>query len=537
MIGDIISHYRIIEKLGEGGMGVVYKAQDLRLDRYVALKFLPTDLHSADEIARLEQEAKAVSALNHPSIATIYDVDESDRNRFLVLEFISGGTLKSRIRQFGSAGRELSLKEIVDTGIQIAEGLAHAHRNGIVHRDIKTENMMLTSEGNVKITDFGLAKLRGGAQLTRTGTTVGTAPYMSPEQVRGEALDHRTDLFSFGIVLYELATGSYPFRGEHEAAVAYAIVNEDPISLRSVRPSLPEAFQRIIQRCLEKDIQKRYQSADEIVADLRSLQSGGSNGTIETPRHWANRWILFGIAGIVLAGAIIFLWPRSSSTVDRKSIAVLPFENLSEGRENEYFSDGVTEDIIAQLSKIGDLKVISRTSVMQYKNSAKSLKEIARELNVATVLEGSVRKAGNEIRIVAELIDARSDEHIWAETYDREMTQIFAIQSDVAGRIADALKAKLSPSEKARLVERGTDNLTAYNAYLRAEYHWNKITKQDLQTAISYYNDAIRSDPRYARAYAGLSIAYSLTAYFRYDFIDAQEAVTKAREAALSALQ
>jgi eukaryotic-like serine/threonine-protein kinase len=537
MIGESISHYKIIEKLGEGGMGVVYRAQDLKLDRLVALKFLPSRINSPEEISRFQQEAKAVSALNHPGIATIYDIDQSEDQRFLVLEYLPGGTLKSRIHSLVSSGRELSLQEIVDYGIQIAEGLAHAHRNGIIHRDIKSENMMLTAEGKVKITDFGLAKLRGGVQLTRAGTTLGTAAYMSPEQIRGEEVDNRSDLFSLGIVLYELATGSSPFRGEHEAAVSYAITNEDPIPIKSLRPSLPSSFDNIVRRCLEKDVHKRYQAADEVAGDLRSLQSGSVTTAVGRRRTSRRAWIIgAGIAAFVAVGVLLFV-PNHRTLVNRKSIAVLPFKNLSNDPGNEYFSDGVTEEIIARLSKIADLKVISRTSVMQYKNSPKTVREIGSELGVAAVLEGSVQKADDEVRIVAQLIDAGSDDHIWAETYDRKLTQIFAIQSDVANRIANALQATLSPSEKERLGEKGTENIIAYNYFLKAQYHWNRITKDDLRSAIAYYDDAIQNDHSYANAYAGLSNAYALSAYFRFDFISPQEAVLKARQAAQQALE
>jgi serine/threonine protein kinase/Tfp pilus assembly protein PilF len=535
-IGRTISHYTILEKLGEGGMGEVYKARDTKLGRLVALKFLPPSLNSPLDVQRFQQEAKSISALNHPNIATIHDIDHSDGSRFLVLEYLSGGTLNARIRHLASSGRDHPLQEILGYGIQIAGGLAHAHRNGIIHRDIKTENMMLTGEGTLKITDFGLAKLRGGAPLTRSGTTVGTASYMSPEQIRGEALDQRSDLFSFGVVLYELATGTLPFRGDHEAAVTYATVNEDPIPLTSIRSSIPASFERIVRRCLEKDRLRRYQSAEEIIEDLRSLQSGASIETTAARSRARTPWIAAGSIGVLLLIAGLVLWSRSSPSGDRKSIAVLPFKNMTDARENEFFSDGVTEDIIARLSKIGDLKVISRTSVMQYKNSTKSIKEIAAELNVVTVLEGSVRKADNEIRIVAQLIDARNDEHLWAETYDRELTQIFAIQTDVANRIAGALQARLSPSERERLGVNGTNNLQAYNAYLKAQFLWNKITKEDLRSAIAFYNEAIRNDGAYARAYAGLAIAYSLTAFFSFDFIPREEAVANARGAVLKAL-
>ncbi len=518
MIEQTISHYKILEKLGEGGMGVVYKAQDLKLDRLVALKFLPQQLlASPEEIARFQQEAKAISALNHPNIATIHDVDQADGQKFLVLEYLPGGTLKSKIKHLQSSGKEFSLAEVVEYGLQISEGLAHAHRHGIVHRDIKTDNMMLTEEGKVKITDFGLAKLRGGAHLTKTGSTVGTVPYMSPEQIRGEELDRRSDLFSFGIVLYKLTTGHLPFRGEHEAALSYSIVNEDPVPLKSLRDNLPSSLENVVYRCLEKDKEHRFQSAEEAATELRKVQHEISGYGSAPSKRSKLPWITAAaIVILVLIGLYVFL-PSKSTSVDRKSIAVLPFKNLSEDKENEYFSDGVTEDIITQLSKIGDLRVISRTSVMQYKNVNKRLRDIGKELDVATILEGSVRRAGNEVRIVAQLIDASTDEHLWAETYDKELTKIFTIQSEIAQQIAAALKSKLSPAEKERLEKKPTENLTAYDYYLKGREYYNRYRKQDNENAIELFKKALEFDPNYALAYAGLGESYA-TRTRRYEF-------------------
>jgi len=331
MIGQIISHYKILEKLGEGGMGIVYKARDLKLDRLVALKFLPANLlASQEEIARFQQEAKALSALNHPHIATIYDIDSADGQKFIVLEYLSGGTLKSKIRDVQSSGKELSIQQIVGYGLQIAEGLAYAHRHGIIHRDVKTDNMILTDEETVKITDFGLAKLRGSVQLTKIRSTVGTAAYMSPEQIRGEDIDHRSDIFSFGIVLYELMTGHLPFRGEHEASVSYSIVSEDPIPLRTFRPQVLPVLEKIIERCLEKDREKRYQDGEEIVRDLQKVQQELTGNVSTVTKRSKVPWIVATGAIILVLGALYILLPSKSGSVDRKSIAVLPFKNLSE---------------------------------------------------------------------------------------------------------------------------------------------------------------------------------------------------------------
>ena len=511
MIGQTISHYKILEKLGEGGMGVVYKAQDLRLNRLVALKFLPAGLISSkDDIARFEQEARAISALNHPNIATIYDVDEADGQKYLVLEYIPSGTLKSRLKELRTTGKELRLSEVVEFGIQIAEGLAHAHREGIVHRDVKTDNVILTKEGKIKITDFGLAKLAGeGKQLTKAGSTIGTAAYMSPEQIRAEEVDSQSDLFSYGVVLYELTTGHFPFRGEHEAALSYSIVNENPTPIKSLRPDTPDALESCILRCLEKDKSKRYRHAEEIIADLKSVQQSLSGPVPVVQKRSPLRWIVAACtAALVLVGLYVFL-PTRSESVDRKSIAVIPFKNFNEDKENEFFSDGITEDIITQLSKIADLKVIARTSVVRYKNSDKDLREIGKELGVATILEGSVRRADNHIRIVGQLIDTRTNEHIWADTYDRDMKDVFEIQSDVAQKIAAALQAKLSPSEKERIEKKPTGSLDAYGYQLKGREYYYRYHKQDNDNAIELFKKALELDPNYALAYAGLGDCYA----------------------------
>lgn len=539
MIGEIISHYRILEKLGEGGMGVVYKAQDLKLDRLVALKFFP--LHqpsSAMDIGRFKQEAKAISSLNHPNIATIHDIDETGEQRFLVLEYLSGGTLKARIRQFQSSGMILPLGEIVERGLETARGLAHAHRHGMIHRDVKTDNIMITEDGTTKITDFGLARFSGSSYQTRSDSVAGTVAYMSPEQVRGEGLDHRTDLFSLGIVLYELATGHLPFRGEHDTALSYSIVNEDPLPLTSFNPDVPPSLAIVIGRCLEKDRSKRYQNAAEIIEDLESVKSDISNGE-SVPnrgglrRYW-RRWIAVSLV-VLIAIALAVLVPWKGSSVKPHSIAVLPFKNLSAEKENEYFSDGITEDVIARLSKIATIQVISRTSVMHYKNSEMRLKDIGSELRVATVLEGSVRREGNKVRIVAQLIDANTDDHLWAETYDQDMTGIFGIQSDVAEKIANALEANISPGERHRLEKKATGNLVAYDLYLKGRYHWNKRLPADLDRSIEYFEQASEHDPTYASAYAGLADAYIILGDF--DIRPPKETYPKAREAAMKALE
>lgn len=518
-------------------MGVVYKAHDTKLDRTVALKFLPTNLvASPDEIDRFHQEAKAISALNHPHIATIHDIDEADGQKFIVLEFIPGGTLKGKLRDLRTENKQLPTDDIITFGIQIAEALAHAHRHAIIHRDVKSDNVMITEDGSVKVTDFGLARLRGSQHLTRTGNTVGTAGYMSPEQLRGEEVDHRSDLFSLGVLLYELTTSQLPFQAEHEPAVAYSIVNENPPPVRSRRADAPEKLEHIIARCLEKDPGMRYQRAEEVAADLRSLQQGETPLRTAGPRPSRLPWMIAaGLLLIVAAVLYLFMPPLRSASANSKTVAVLPFVNMSGDPQDEYFSDGVTEDILTQLSKIADLNVISRTTMTQYKGTKKPLKEIGRELNAGVVLEGSVRHSGNRIRIASQLIDAETDRHLWAESYDREMQDVFAIQSDVAQKIASSLQARLSPSEKERIEKKQTENTEAYQLYLKGRFYWNKRRADHVKTAIGYFNQAIEKDPNYALAYAGWASA--IVIQNEYSRLQPKEILPKAKAAATRALE
>jgi len=534
MIGKTISHYRIIEKLGEGGMGVVYKAHDTSLDRDVALKFLPQCLTSdANEKDRFRHEARAASTLNHPNITTIHEIGEHEGQLFIAMEHVEGITLKQLLET-----EPPSLKRVFDIAIQVCDGLAAAHEKGIVHRDIKSENVMLTPKGQAKIMDFGLAKVRGATKLTKAGSTLGTAAYMSPEQAEGEEVDQRSDIFSFGVVLYELLTGRLPYRGEHQAALIYSILNEEPPPLARFNEKASDELQRIVSKALAKDREERYQHVDDMLADLKrerkALEYARTGhlrpSTVQPPAAWEEpappapatirkkSYPRYLVPAAIVALAVVFIvlfnpfnfqiGLRKTAAQDRKSVAVLPFTNMSGDKEDEFFSDGITEDIIAQLSSIAELKVISRTSIMQYKNSNKSLRDIARELNVATVLEGSVRRAGNQVRIVAQLIDATNDEHLWAQTYDKEMTQIFVIQSDVAEQIASALRARLSPREKEQLAKKPTENLDAYSYYLKGREYYYHYTKRDNDNAIDLFKKALELDPNYARAYAGLGDAY-----------------------------
>ncbi|MEE9168121.1 MAG: protein kinase [bacterium] len=542
MIGKTISHYEILEKLGAGGMGVVYKAQDTKLDRFVALKFLPPHLsQSEEEKKRFIHEAKAASALDHPNICTIYEIDETeDGQMFIAMACYEGESLKDRIER-----GPLPLDECIDIAIQAAQGLAKAHSKKIIHRDIKPANILLTEDGQIKIVDFGLAKLAGRTMLTKEGATLGTVAYMSPEQAQGEQVDHRTDIWALGAVLYEMVTGRQPFAGDYEQAVVYSIINEDPEPLTGLRSDVPMALEQVVNKCLDKNPEERYQHVDEMPADFRSLRKELEPGkkvedSISLRSSRRKRVNIFGgFVGLFLIAVVIlyFFFPQKPSSSNRKSIAVLPFANMSGDPENEYFSDGITDDIIAQLSKIRSLKVISRTSVMQYKERKdKNLRQIGNELNVATVLEGSVRRVGNRVRIVAQLIDARFDEHLWSETYDREMTHVFAIQSDVAEHIAVALQAELSPEEKERIERKPTEDIEAYDLYLLGRYHLNKRSDQGISTAIGYFEKAIARDSGYAVAYAGLADAYTLGG-IGYSASPPKDAMPKAMAAAIKALE
>jgi serine/threonine protein kinase/Flp pilus assembly protein TadD len=561
MIGKTISHYKILEKLGEGGMGVVYKAHDTELDRDVALKFLPGYLTSdSKEKERFYLEARAASALNHPNVTTIYEIKEFENQLYLAMELVEGRTLKQMVE-----GEPLPVVKVLDIAIQVCEGLAAAHEKKIVHRDIKSANIMLTPKGQVKIMDFGLAKVQGATKLTQSGSTLGTAAYMSPEQAQGEEVDQRSDIFSFGVVLYELLTSRLPFRGEHPAALAYSVINEEPQPIARFNEKVTHEITHIVSKALAKNREERYQHADEMLADLkrerralehakttyvkpsvdqRSASAGEPHLPSITPmpkKHLL--MILMAAAVVVVTVVLIFLFNpfnlpigvKKAATNEDKSVAVLPFTNMSGNKEDDFFSDGITEDIITQLAKIGDLKVISRTSVMQYKNTNKNLRDIARDLNVATILEGSVRRADNQVRIVAQLIDATNDEHIWAQTYDKEMTQIFAIQSDVAQQIAAALRAKLSPAEKGRIEKKQTENAEAYQLYLKGRFYWNKRLPEDLNTALDYFRQAIEKDPLYALAYAGSASAYVL--FPQLGILHPEEWFVKARNAAMKALE
>lgn len=433
-------------------MGIVYKAQDLKLSRLVALKFLPPqERPTPDDVQRFQNEAQALSSLNHPGIATIYDIDESEGQRFIALELLPGGTLRSKVREYQSSARDMPLQLVVTYAIQVVEGLAHAHKRNIIHRDVKTENILLTEDGKAKITDFGLAKLRGEKQLTHTGSTVGTAAYMSPEQIRGELIDGRSDIFSFGVVLYELTTGRLPFRGDHEAALSYSIVHEDPIPLPSLRSKLPHSLVDVITRCLAKEPAARYQSCEELAADLQKVSQEITGfvaaGPMEEGRQGFPGWIwLGGVVSLIVVGALLYfvIAPSGKSPAGRPAIAVLYIENLTGSPNYDSFSLGLTEEITNELSNIPGLLVASRSDVAQYRGKAVDMREIAERLGVSYVLEGSLRVDGKRIRVMCQAIQTSDRFHFWSQGITRDLTNALEVETDIAQQVALGLKTKFA---------------------------------------------------------------------------------------------
>ena len=527
MTGKTILHYKILEKLGEGGMGVVYLAEDLKLERKVAIKFLPgTFANNSEERERFKIEAKASAAINHPNIATIYAIEEVDEQIFFVMEYIEGKELKHVIER-GHAP-SLSIDHVINYAIQIAEGLETAHKNGIVHRDIKSQNIMITDEGKVKIMDFGLAKLRGGSNLTQIGTTSGTIAYMSPEQTKGELVDHRTDIWSFGVVLYEMTTGITPFKGDYEQAIIYSILNEEPEDFSNVNSGL----QQIIKKALIKDPNDRYQSATQIADELRMLRDGGI--VKASKKSTALPWMISILAGIIITAFIYFfvLSPRTFTPMI-KSIAVLPFLDLSPQKNQEYFSDGLSEELINTLSRNKKLRVIARTSSFFYKGKNVDIKTMAATLNVKHILEGSVRKFGNNLRISANLVNTENDATLWSNTYDGTINNIFALQDSISSSVVKALNAALLGKEITK-PEQKTDP-EAYNNYLLGNHFYALRGKENFEKAIFYYKKALSIDSNYAPAWVGLAGVTCSQADIGY--VPADEGYNKSRKEAEKALE
>ena len=501
MEGKIVSHYKILKKLGGGGMGEVYKAEDIKLKRIVALKFLPI-FFSRDQVAkrRFIQEAQTASSLDHPNICTIYEINETKAfldgiagRLFIAMAYYEGETLKKMIWP-----RLMNQSEVVEIAMQVAKGLAKAHHQGIIHRDIKPANIIVTKDGIAKIVDFGLARLASKSEITRPEITMGTLSYISPEQILGKQIDHRTDIWSFGVMLYEMLTGELPFKGEIDQAVIYSVLNEAP---EPIKVTISPALNRIVQKSLEKNPDDRYQSMEEVIAELQVVEKETRPIRVEKTKP---------------------------------SIAVLPFRNMSDDEGQEYFCEGIAEELINALTTVNGLRVVARTSSFSFKGKELDIREIGRKLNVEMILEGSVRKSNSRIRITAQLISVLDGYHIWSDKFDRTLEDIFSIQNEISLSIVNELRIRLKEDKKSELVKKYTPKINAYNLYLKGRYFSVRMTKEDIIKGINYLEKSIDTDPNYAQAYAVLALArYLLTAYW---FVSTDEVSSKAKRDIIRAL-
>ncbi|MFC2141854.1 protein kinase [Acidobacteriota bacterium] len=532
------SRYTIIQELGRGGMGVVYKAEDTKLRRTVALKFLPPELtHILEVKERFMREAQAAAALDHPNICTVYEFDEAEEKAFISMAYVEGQSLRKKIES-----GPLELDEALRIAMQVAEGLQEAHRKGVIHRDIKSANIMVTETAQAKIMDFGLARVSGTTLLTKEGSTMGTIAYMSPEQARGQEVDHRTDIWSLGVVLYEMFGGQLPFKGERDQSVVYSILNEKPKPITDLRSEIPMSIGQVVSKALEKNPDERYQHIEELLDDLKSISAGIVPEEIKVRLRKAKllkrkRAILYaGSTGFVIIMIVLGLSLFTGPAEAIDSIAVLPLENLTGDVEKDYFVDGITDELIGQLGQISGLKrVISRTSVMKYKETDMTMSEIARELNVDAVVEGSVQQVGETVRVRVQLIDALPEEqNLWGHTYERPMTEVLAMYNEVARAIVNEVQITLTPKEETRLSSALQINPQAYEAYLKGMSHLYKLTPPELDAALHYFEQALEIDPNYALAYTGISFVW--VGRQQMGLLIPSEATPKAKEAAQRAL-
>ena len=575
MIGKSLARYKIVGKLGEGGMGVVYRAEDTELHREVSLKLLPPEMaEDPNRLERFRREARAVAALNHPNIVTIHSIESVDSTHFLTMELVEGDSLDQVLPPGG-----LPLSKVFDIAIPLADALSTAHERGIIHRDLKPANIMISEEGWIKVLDFGLAKLvessdgagSGGAltnlptqgqSLTGIGTVMGTAPYMSPEQLEGAQVDHRADVFALGIVMYEMATGRRPFSGDSSAALVSSILRDSPPTVTEINEGLPRHLARIIQHCLEKDPEARYQSAKDVRNELKSLRREIDSGEVATgsgalsvtavapgPRSFNWRWLAAGAAAVVILaagwwigrGAVTkgpaqeqAMQAANSTTSDLPSVVVLPFSNLSSDPDNEYFTDGLTEELISALANVEGLRIPARSSAYALKGTELGVQEIGAKLGVDNIIEGSVRRSGDRLRVSVQLIKAVDGFTLWSETYDRKLEDVFSVQNEISDNIVEALQLTLSPvEERALRVERTTD-FQAYEYYLRGRGYYRRRTYDDFEEARKMFSRAIEIDPGYALAYAGLADTY--TEFWR-NYESTEENLNQADEASREAVE